>query len=79
MKEITIKAVDRMVEAMNDSRFRTHLFGSLMSDESEIVNEKFYQVILSYLREQARLADLGSISPAAHDAKRLLEGRELII
>lgn len=61
MKEITIKAVDKLVEAMNDNRFRPHLFGSLISDESETVNEQFHQIVLSYLRERARLAELNSI------------------
>lgn len=55
----TSKAVDKLVDSLNDRRFAPFLFASLLADEGKEVNEMFYQVIISYLNIMATQHSLG--------------------
>jgi hypothetical protein len=53
-RTVTSRSVDRLLDVMNDTRFRPHLFAISMIDESPYVNSIFFEIIQSYIREMAR-------------------------
>jgi hypothetical protein len=48
-RKITISAVDKFVNALNDKRFSPRLFGSFLLDEDDETNQLFLAIIESYL------------------------------
>jgi hypothetical protein len=59
MSNTAIKSVDKLLEAINDRRFSPYLFGVSISEESEVVNDVFFKIILSYLEVMAKRHDFG--------------------
>jgi hypothetical protein len=59
MSRTVTKSVDHLIEAINDRRFSPYLFGIGMSEESEVVNDVFFKIILSYLEVMARRHEFG--------------------
>jgi hypothetical protein len=50
---VTIKAVNNLIEFLNDVRFNTELFGSAIANADERVDEMFEEIMLSYLNRKA--------------------------
>jgi hypothetical protein len=58
-RKITISAVDRFVNSLNDKRFSARLFGSFIVDEDNETNQLFLEIIESYLFYQNIRYDRG--------------------
>lgn len=56
-KSIEQKAVDTLVNALSDTRFRNYEFSRLMVEESPLVHKQFFVLITSYLNYIATYAD----------------------
>jgi len=70
-RETTTRAVDKLVEAMNDNRFRPNTFGSMIADESPDVSYVFYQIVLAFIQAKSRQYDIGSSEIVASQCSRL--------
>ena len=66
-REVTVKSVDKIVEAISDIRFKPVLFGNHISQESEYTNSVFFDVILGYITTMSHRHETGITSFGNND------------
>ena len=72
-RKITISAVDKFVNSLNDKRFSPRLFGSFILDEDDETNQLFLEIIESYLFAQSLRYENGDrdfVAIRSHDLYR---------
>lgn len=70
-REVTVKSVDKLVEAISDIRFKPVLFGNHISQESEYTNSVFFDVILGYINAMSHRHETGITSFGNNDIQVL--------